>query len=120
MSQDDHDKAIIEALADEGMGAFTDALFVKRDGTVIEGVYCHVEDLTSEIDEHVNDHGAMISPLISQVGKPMSGDAIQAGGQWYRCNRRRPGTDTSLAPTECQLLDFDDLNQDQQDAVNAL
>lgn len=117
---DDIDREIIEGLAAEGMGAFTDALFVKRDGTVIEGVYCHVQDLSSDLDEHVVDHGALISPLISQVEKPMPGDAILAGGQWYRCNRRRPGTDTSLAPTECQLLDFDELNQAQQDAVNAL
>lgn len=117
---DDVDREIIESLAAEGMGAFVDALFVRRDGTVIQDVYCHVEDLASELEEHLVDHGALISPLVSQVGKPMIGDAINAGGQWYLCNKRRPGTDTSLTRVECQLLDFDELNQAQQDAVNAL
>lgn len=120
VGMDDVNKEIIRNLAANDMGGFVDALFVARDGSVTEGTYCRIQNLVSDIEDHVTTHGALISVLISQVGKPVSGDAIRAGEQWYRVNLRRPGTDTSLVAVECQLLDFDELNQDQQAALSAL
>lgn len=101
MSLNDHDKAMIEALADEGMGAHIDAVYTPADGgDQVTGVYVIVSDLVSETTGEVTQGGAVLSMLRSQIGLDAKGGQLSAGGETWKINRRQPSTDPSMVKYE--------------------
>lgn len=100
MSQDDHDKAIIEALAEEGMGAHIDAVYTPPDGgDPVTDVYVIVEDLEDELGD-VTQGGAVLQILRSKVSTPLQGATLEAGGTTWNIGRRRSTTDPSMVAVE--------------------
>lgn len=101
MSMDEVDRQNIEQLAAEGMGAHIDAVYTPPDGGVpVPGVYVIVEDLTDELSGEVTQGGAVLHLLRSQVGTPVQGATLAAGGTTWRINRRRSTTDPSMVAVE--------------------
>jgi len=101
MTLESIDKDIVEALAGEGMGAFTDAVYTPPDsGEPVTGVCVIVADLVSETTGEVTQGGAVLSLLRSQVGLAVQGGTVEAGGETWQIDRRRSSTDPSLIEYE--------------------
>lgn len=97
---DDVDREIIEALAAEGMGAFTDAVYTPQGGgDPVTGVYVIVEDLEDDLGD-VTQGGAVLRILRSQVGTPVQGATLAVDGTTWNIGRRRPTTDPSMVAVE--------------------
>ncbi|MFW6024091.1 MAG: head-tail joining protein [Dichotomicrobium sp.] len=100
---DDVDKDIIEALAEEGMGAYTDAVYTPPDGgDPVLDVYVIVEDLVDETTGQVTQGGAVLSLLKSQVDVATQGGTVEAGDTTWTITRRRATTDKSLIQYEAK------------------
>lgn len=101
MSMDAADRAIIECLAEAGMGAHTDAVYTPPDGgAAITGVYVMVEDLEDELTGEVTQTGATLRMLRSQVGTPLQGGTVAVDGTTWRIDRRLPSNDPSMVAVE--------------------
>lgn len=97
------DREVVEALALEGLDAYTDAIYTPPDGgDPIPDVYVVVDDLVNELTGEVTQGGAVLSLYRWQVGTPVQGATVQAGGTTWTITRRRSTTDQSEVHVEAK------------------
>jgi len=95
-------------LAEESFAALKgcgveESRFVPGSGAVVDPALVIVDDLIdeTEFETKVIESGAVITALISEVGKPVRGDVFYVSGNSWKVNKRIPSTDQEVVILHC-------------------